>query len=563
MLNSKYYNINELHNILDPALPLFLDLETDGLYGPIMLAQMHQTHIDFVILVERPDAFTLALILNGYNLIAHNCSYEISTIQAQSATKWVPPYFDDIFFLARLVYYKQNSFSLDNVMRYALGFDPYLRAGIDKSKMQKSDWKGVLSLDQLHYACIDVWYLPQVYEQIKHAKDDYSYKLDIETLKHCANFQTNGMPVIRDKVNNTLSGNLKIISDINLPINSNSHKQVRPYIGEEESNGLALASYSINGNQKAADVRRVRKLLKQNNYLSRYSNDHAYGKFSPSTRSGRLKCSQDNIQQIPRELKKCFGYTKRDDLVLIASDYPTIELRTITAIVGEQKMARLFYANEDVHGFTATDMFGYGWSKEQRHVAKTLNFNLLYGGGASMARDILIKDANILIPLHDLENKKRKWHKLWPAITKWQSAMARRWRRKETASTPLGRRYFGERLTEHLNIMNQGYAAEITKLALHRLMSKKLDPRIKVLNFVHDSYLLECPDDKDLYREVCIVLAESMQKAWFESQINVEISDLPMPIDVYVGYDWGSIEYNSIYQYKLDGSHSSYVKNVR
>ena len=56
------------------------------------------------------------------------------------------------------------------------------------------------------------------------------------------------------------------IAKLNCPINVNSWKQVRPFIGEDESDGLALATFALEGNSNAGLVNEVRKLTKQNSF---------------------------------------------------------------------------------------------------------------------------------------------------------------------------------------------------------------------------------------------------------------------------------------------------------
>lgn len=555
MINSTYKSLDDLSSILDPAEPVFFDTETDGFYGEIVLAQLYQSHLDYVILVKRPDPFRLAIELNNYTIIMHNASYDISTIQQQSSTAWVPQLFEDTFYLARLFYYKKASFNLDKVMGYVLGYDPYEAASLDKSALQKSDWSSELTEDQLQYACMDVWHLRDVYNQVKRMESDYNYKLDIHTLRHCLSFQNNGMPVLQGAIDSRLADNKSVLAKINLPINANSYQQVRTYIEEDRSNGLALALFSVKGNQRAVDVRVTRKLVKQNNYLTRYSTETVYGKFLPSARSGRLTCKDDNLQQIPRAIRHCFGYEEEDDRVLVTADYPAIELRCISAIAGEKKMATMFNKGMDVHGMTAANIFSADWTKEQRRITKYFNFNLLYGGGAQMAQNIILKDAGVLIPLSVVQTKKRQWHKFWPGITSWQKRTIQSWKDGEEASTPMGRKYVGARCTDHLNIMVQGFAAEVAKLALHRLMDAiaKLDTRIKLLNFIHDNFVLSCPKEEELYKELSIVLANVMEQAWFECQVNIKIRGMIMPIEVFVGQNWGAMEDDYLHKYTSKG----------
>lgn len=556
MIDYKLCTIEESIDLLDKENPVFFDVETVGLYGKISLAQLYQEGLGYVILISYPDTFILAVELNEYNLVMHNASYEISTLQTQTFTPWIPKQFEDTFYLARLMYPLLPDYSLDSVAEVVLGYDPYVAASLDKPSLQKSDWSGVLSEDQIHYACMDVFHLLDVYNAVKDKRSDYSYKLDMITVKHCLDFQVNGMPIIQERVGARFRENILELEDIALPINSNSFKQVRAYIEEDESDALALARFISGGNDRAARVSKTRKLLKQNNYLSKYCKPAVHGRFSPSARSGRVICNKDNLQQIPRKLRKCFGYSEGGDTVLVMADYPTIELRCVTAIAGDTNMAKMFVDGIDVHGHTARSLFGPLWTKEHRTIAKCVNFNLLFGGGAGVVQDILLKDAGVYMSLGELEKKKAKWHKLWPGITKWQRSTTVRWRAGETASTPMGRVYKGIRMTDHLNIMVQGFAAEVAKLALHRLMAaiEKLDTRIKLLNFMHDNFILSCPNEQDLYIELSRVLANTMQEAWFESQFDLKIPNLPMPIDSFVGYTWGTIETDGLYRYTSKGT---------
>ena len=192
------------------------------------------------------------------------------------------------FLLARLAYPHLDSFSLDTLLAFNTGKDIYSEHGISKSEFQKSNWKSpVLTPKQLLYASIDVYYLLDLYDAIKHFKDTTSYKLDMLSLRYAMDFQRNGIPVDRERLLETLTQNLKDIENLQLPINPNSYQQVRPYIGSSQSDGLGLAKLELSGNEKAANVRKARSWLKQNSFLSKYDTDdgRVYGHFSPGARS--------------------------------------------------------------------------------------------------------------------------------------------------------------------------------------------------------------------------------------------------------------------------------------
>ena len=275
--------------------------------------------------------------------------------------------------------------------------------------------------------------------------------------------------------------------------------------------------------------------------------------FLPVRVPGRFVCAEQNLQQIPRALKHCFGYKETDNHYIIYSDYSQLELRCIAAITAEENMVDKFRSGVDIHNFVAEMTFGKGWTKEDRVVAKTENFNLLYGGGVEMIQSILIQQAGRLIPLEKLTSLVEKWRLLFPGIVRWQNVGRRDFNAGRLGATPLGRKYRGKRVTDQINIQNQGFGSEIAKLALHYMLR---DNGLKqfnasIINFVHDSYIIEIPKTED-YKACCKHVADSMIKGWLEGTKLVKVKDLPMPVEVKVGYNWGDIENdtNIVYRYE-------------
>lgn len=547
---------------LDVNNVVFADTETCGLYGRVRLLQLYQSQLDTVILVEWPNVYELMTLLDKQYTVWHNSHYDITTMQQVSETRWIPERFEDTLYLARLAYPEKEKFSLDEVMTYALGYDPYVKQGLDKKKLQKTNWAApVLSEEQLAYAATDVYYMPAVWKEVYGSLEDPSYRLDMHTLRRCLDFQWNGMPVDSERLGILYDSNQAEIKSYNMPINVNSWQQVRPYIGENESDGLALATFALQGNERAGNVRTVRKLIKQNSFLKKFetADDRIYGKFLPSARSGRLTSKDQNLQQLPRSTKGVFGYPEGSDRVLVYADYAQVELRTICAITQCLTMEKLFRDGEDLHAFTAEMLFGADWTKAQRQLSKTYNFSFLYGGGISMLISILIETANILLSERQANKDRARWRNLWREIYAWQERGIAAWRKGRLGSTALGRKYKAKMMTDQLNIENQGSAAEVAKLALHyfgpTLDAAKKDD-VHLVNFIHDSFIVDCPNDPAIYEPLAIKMAEAMQEAWFEMSKLFKITDLPMPVDVAVGYNWGDIEDDDVadlWNYSLDG----------
>lgn len=603
---------------------LFVDTETVGLYGKIRLAQFYQRGMDEVLIVEWPDPYQLAATMDQFNNVAHNIHYEITVVQQNSVTRWCPERMEDTFLLARLAMPHRESFSLDDVMDYCLGYDPYAKQRLKKAELQKSDWGApVLSDDQYVYAATDVYYLPAVYDKVVKAKDMFSYKLDMLTLRYCVDFQWNGMPIDKERLFLEWETIEAFLAKTKCPVNVNSPKQVKEWLGVDSSADLELAyieldptknklcywgaSEGVPQNEAAGLVRKIRKARKKLSFLSKYEETAVdgliYGKFKPSARSGRLTSDDQNQQQHPRSLKHIFGFEKDGSKIMVYADYAQIELRHICAIVECKLMEQLFREGKDLHTFTADMIFGsfdslfepafeaavkthcernehglisdedYARIKEgveheikaiykrNRQISKTCNFSLLYGGGIPMFISILVKTTNIWLSEPDANRARAKWRNLWKEIYAWQERGIAQWRKGKLGSTPLGRQYSAKMMTDQLNIENQGGAADVNKLAMHYLVPKLRAYNAEhgttycIANNIHDSFILTGENIPEHYKAVARILAEEMQRAWFECSKNLRITDLPMPVDVKCGFNWGDIENDDIenaYDFSLE-----------
>jgi DNA polymerase I len=105
------------------------------------------------------------------------------------------------------------------------------------------------------------------------------------------------------------------------------------------------------------------------------------------TATGRLSSSNPNLQNIPirtergKEIRKAFVPSSRAGLILSA-DYSQIELRIMAHLSCDQHLVNAFKQGIDVHAATAAKIFGIPHDQvtpDQRRVAKTANFGIMYG----------------------------------------------------------------------------------------------------------------------------------------------------------------------------------------
>ncbi|MGH8260119.1 MAG: DNA polymerase, partial [Steroidobacteraceae bacterium] len=102
--------------------------------------------------------------------------------------------------------------------------------------------------------------------------------------------------------------------------------------------------------------------------------------------TGRLSSSDPNLQNIPirtpegRRIRQAF--IAPPGLRLLAADYSQIELRIMAHLSGDEGLLEAFAADRDVHQATAAEIFSVApeaVNADQRRLAKTINFGLIYG----------------------------------------------------------------------------------------------------------------------------------------------------------------------------------------
>lgn len=234
--------------------------------------------------------------------------------------------------------------------------------------------------------------------------------------------------------------------------------------------------------------------------------------------TGRLASSDPNLQNIPvrteegRRIRSAFiapeGYS------LVSADYSQIELRIMAHLSGDPRLLEAFRQGEDVHRATAAEIFGVTpleVGPDQRRVAKTINFGLIYGMSAfGLARQLGLERSAA-------QNYIERYFARYPGVARYMEgarAMVRQKGYVETAfgrrlwlpdikASQAGRRQGAERAA--INAPMQGTAADLIKLAMIAVQDwlerEQLESRL-ILQ-VHDELILEVPE-----RELALVRLE-------------------------------------------------------
>lgn len=247
------------------------------------------------------------------------------------------------------------------------------------------------------------------------------------------------------------------------------------------------------------------------------------------TSTGRLSSSNPNLQNIPirteqgREIRKAF-VAGSPDSVIMSADYSQIELRLMAHLCSDEHMREAFNAGVDVHSVTASKIFRIPVGEvtpEQRRVAKTANFGIMYGiSSFGLAQRLKCSRSEAKVIIDD-------YFKSFPTIRKFIDDTLQGARDNGYVQTIFGRRRYVTDVNAHnaqvralaernaVNAPIQGSAADIIKLAMiavdRRLREERLKARM-VLQ-IHDELVLEVPSDEiEKVRDILVNEMEGVMK---------------------------------------------------
>jgi DNA polymerase-1 len=264
--------------------------------------------------------------------------------------------------------------------------------------------------------------------------------------------------------------------------------------------------------------------------------------------SGRLSSSNPNLQNIPvtseygQKIKSCF--VASEGHVLVSFDYSQQELRILAHVAREEKLIDAFTNHLDIHSTTASQIFHVDYAnvtKEQRMIAKTINFGIIYGMGSYGM------SAQLHIPPEEAQGFIDMFNLTYPNIKTYYDQYLRDARMNRYVETLLGRRryvfeYPGQKMIDNamrrvlINFPIQGSAADLMKKAMIDIDEQVLqnNPECHLLLQIHDDLVFEIPDDKEI-SDSCITKIKTIM-------CNVYPLLVPVEVDVKVGKNWGEME---------------------
>jgi DNA polymerase-1 len=251
--------------------------------------------------------------------------------------------------------------------------------------------------------------------------------------------------------------------------------------------------------------------------------------------TGRMASAAPNLQNVPRDpaYRRCF--VAPPGRVLLKADFNQIELRVAAKVTGEAKMLAAYAQGQDLHTLTARTILGKEQvSKEERRLAKPINFGLIYGLGADALRRKVKADAGIALSAQDAERYRRAFFQTYPAIRAWHRCIKAKGATE--VRTLAGRRcavaadgFYGQKA----NYVIQGTAGDGFKAALGLLWERRHEvPGAVPVAVVHDEVLLECDAGQ------AEAASEWLRRTLVDGMAPL-LGPVPVEVEVQVARTWG------------------------
>lgn len=539
------------------------DLETTGL-DPLTararLAQIATKAKVYIIDLWQVDPSCLSPLFtgDGPQIAGHNLKFDLSFVaqlgfELNSGRKCFDTQLAGQLLHAGLEHPK-GTYSLAGTVKRHLGIT------LDK-ELQTSDWSAdSLSEDQLAYAAKDAAILLPLVEKLK-------VELQIAGLEHIADIEMRCIPLLAHMTlkgigidtaawskladdakttAETLRARLDGMVGPGVNVLWSSPAQILPYLrsqGHKVASTDELTLRSIADKEPIAPV--LLELRDAATRVSKSGNDwltthvskvdgrvHAsYNQLGTDT--GRMSCDKPNMQNIPRDPRYRACFVPPPGRKFVKADYSQIELRIAAQYSGDEVMLDAYRRGIDLHNNLGAAIYSVVLEqvdRDQRQMAKSANFGLLYGAGVGTFKDYCARQGQYITE-DTAASIRETFFATYPGLRLWQKAQGnledeaepeededylgeslthklrrRAEARKAAYDKPRGtlatrtmmnrRRLNIDKYTEKLNTPVQGTGADILKLALATLWEDRhAFPTAFPVVIVHDEIMYECDDN--------------------------------------------------------------------
>lgn len=489
--------------------------------------------------------------LRGKVLIGHNLAYDLACLYRYGLDLAKIPAVRDTFLGSQVLTAGLN-------VSHSLGecVSRYLERSMDKSQ-GASDWSFPdLSLEQIEYAYQDVLQLIDLDQYLNVYIADRSltatYQLECQTLLPVIKMGVNGVavnvPVWKERSLKAAAEVERLVSELDKllpPPPTEAPVKVRhtvrgvPFkvdlaknqqIAERNETrrwnygspkqvmeafsllGFTIPDTSYETLQTFKELHHVFEVFLD--YRDHYKEATTYGEawlkyvingrihpkwWQMGTRSGRMSCSEQNMQQVPARCRSAiYGGEGRK---LIRADFSQIEARVAAKISDDEVLIELFRDPAgDIHTYTARKVLGKeNITKADRQTGKSLVFGLLFGMSAPSLRNYCKFMFGVKLSEHEAALFRERFFDTYQGLARWHRKVREDAKRVNSFRTLLGRRRIITPDIENVfgigtNHPVQGTAADMMKSSVVRLWHDQAKfPDAKLVMLVHDELVYEAP----------------------------------------------------------------------
>ena len=325
---------------------------------------------------------------------------------------------------------------------------------------------------------------------------------------------------------------LAALREMKLPVEGTAEGVLKPYAADQPA-VAALLAYKKQSKLLSAFGEALPK--KVHNRTRRI---HASYHQLCANGVGRFSCSGPNVQQVPHDPRFRKAFVAREGRCLVIADYSQVELRIMAKLSGDKRMLEAYRNGEDLHRLTASLVAGVPLdqvTKEQRSMAKAVNFGLCYGMSANGLRAYAANSYGVAMTQEEAETFRRRYFEAYRGVTAFHRTQDWDARRARETRTLLGRcRRWADTnmgLPELANSPDQGTGADILKAAMVAVRPVLLRAGAAMVASVHDEIVVECPEDRA--EEVCEAVRAAMEEAGREV-----LDPVPLAAEAALGKTW-------------------------
>jgi DNA polymerase-1 len=546
-------------------IPLYdiiaIDTETTGLERDAKLLGVSfcgEVDKAFWLPSDKIVPFVMEATLAGKQLIMHNAKFDLQVLARNGISLYGNPIFDTM--IAHQLLDENSSHSLKHLAKTILS----AKVEVEQNPMIESPLFD--KEDIVEYACADADYTFQLYllfaKQLKQENISRLFTtVEMPLVKIIAQMEEWGILLDADKIvalqtqlQEESKGILnEIYSIAGKPFDLNSPTQLSALLYDQV--GLESVKKTPKG-AKSTDIESLEAIKDAHPIVEKILRYREIDKLcstyllklpslvDPVTKrihctlhqngtvTGRFSCSDPNLQNIPRGDIIRSAFIPSEGHVFIDADFSQIELRCIAHYTQDENMLAAYHNGADLHKKTIADMLGKPIAEvtdNERFIAKSINFGLAYGMGAtalSKRLGVSYEEAQSLMDKYFgvYSQVKRYIHQHQMEVTKRGYVVNMFGRR---------RRMIDGDYHKAFNALIQSTASDICKIQMVRL-AEQLPETVKMVLQVHDELLFEVKkeESESVLRQIVEIMETPV------SGLDRNEFSIPIKVEAKIAENW-------------------------